>query len=178
MALLLIGLVIIVGLMLLACRADARRERRHPHLSSAPLKRQSDLPGGRFRRLLAWLRRLLAEEADRYRRSSSGGGFTGAGGFGGGGDGGYGGSGGASYAALPSSGNHQWDSIGHEDFQLCAVCDVEARRWQNYAELWGTHQYDDGPWTSTVVEYVALAYMVVSAPVRVWIVLVDLGVVD
>ncbi len=61
-----------------------------------------------------------------------------------------------------------------ESFQLGAVCDVEARRWQDYAERWGTDQCDEGPWTSTVVDYVVLGYMVASPPVRVWLALADL----
>ena len=55
--------------------------------------------------------------------------------------------------------------------------DEEDRRWQEYADRWGTDQWDEGPWTSTGTDYVALAYLVVSVPVRVWLLLLDLGVV-
>ena len=99
MAVWLFALVIIVGLVLLLSTRSARRERRLPPypswaLSEGRLVVRSD----RFRRALAWVRRVLSEANDRSsgRPSSSGGfgGFGGCGGGGGGGGGGCGGSGG------------------------------------------------------------------------------------
>ena len=69
------------------------------------------------------------------------------------------------------------DERTRKSFELDAVCDEEARRWQDYADRWGTDQYDEGPRTWTV-DYVALAYAVASGSVRVWLVLLDLGLFD
>ena len=65
-----------------------------------------------------------------------------------------------------------------ESFEIGAVSDAEDRRWQEYAERWGTDQYAEGPWTSPVERYVAWAYLVTTTPLRVWPMLVDLGLVD
>jgi hypothetical protein len=95
MALALIGLVVIVGSVVLASTRSARRERRLPPHLSFLLEHEPGVQDGRFRRLLAWLRRLLSESDDRYRGwPSGGGGFGGFGGFGGCGGGGGGGGGG------------------------------------------------------------------------------------
>lgn len=70
------------------------------------------------------------------------------------------------------------DQVTGESFELGGFCDEEARRWQEYAERWGPDQNDEGPGTSTVETYVALAYLVVTTPMRVWPILFDLGLVD
>jgi hypothetical protein len=63
-------------------------------------------------------------------------------------------------------------------FGLCAACDVEARRWRDYAERWDTDQYDEGPSTWTVGRCADRAYKGASELVRVWLVLLDVGLVD
>ncbi len=59
--------------------------------------------------------------------------------------------------------------------------DADSGRWRDYAERWGTDQYDEGFWTprrTAVLYYVALALMVLSLPIRVWVMLIELGLVD
>ena len=70
------------------------------------------------------------------------------------------------------------DEGAGESLELGAICDEEDRRWQEYAERWGTDQYDEGPEASTVETYVYLAYLVVTTPLRVSLILYDLGLVD
>ena len=57
----------------------------------------------------------------------------------------------------------------------------EDEPWHDYAERWGTDQYEESIWTprrEAIANAVALVYMVIAAPIVIWSLLVDLGLVN